>query len=69
VTFRGKDGKVVRTIKVPKRKAGTTVRVRWDGKDRHGRYVSAGTYRYALTAIGNRYLKTARGSVAVLRAG
>jgi flagellar hook capping protein FlgD len=69
VTFRGKDGKVVRTIKVPKRKAGTTVRVRWDGKDRHGHYVSAGTYRYALTAIGNRYLKTAGGSVAVLRAG
>jgi hypothetical protein len=69
VTFRGKDGKVVRTIKVPKRKAGTTVRVRWDGKDHRGHYVSAGTYRYALTAIGNRYLKTARGSVAVLRAG
>ena len=67
--LRGKDGKVVRTIRVPKRKAGTTVRVRWDGKDRHGHYVAAGTYRYALTAIGNRYLKTARGSVAVLRAG
>jgi hypothetical protein len=69
LTLRGKDGKVVRTIKVPKRKAGTTVRVRWDGKDRHGHYVSAGTYRYTLTAIGNRYLRTARGSVAVLRAG
>jgi flagellar hook capping protein FlgD len=69
VTFRGKDGKLVRTIRVPKHKAGTTVRVRWDGKDRRGHYVSAGTYRYALTAIGNRYLKTARGSVAVLRAG
>ncbi|MEN3279905.1 MAG: hypothetical protein V7607_1045 [Solirubrobacteraceae bacterium] len=69
VTFRDKDGKVVRTIRVPKRKAGTTVRVRWDGKDSHGHYVSAATYRYALTAIGNHYLKTARGSVAVLRAG
>jgi hypothetical protein len=69
LTIRDKHGKVVRTIKVPKRKAGTTVRVRWDGKDRHGHYVSAATYRYALTAIGNHYLKTARGSVAVLRAG
>ena len=68
VTFRGKDGKVVRTIRVPRRKAGTTVLVPWDGKDRRGHYVSAGTYRYALTAIGNRYLRTARGSVAVLTA-
>ena len=69
VTFRDKHGKLVRTIRVPKHKAGTTVRVRWNGKDRRGHYVSAGKYRYALTAIGNRYVKTARGSVAVLRAG
>jgi hypothetical protein len=68
LTLRGKDGKVVRTIRVPKHKAGTTVRVRWDGKDRRGHYVAAGTYRYALTAIGTRYLRTARGSVAVLTA-
>jgi flagellar hook assembly protein FlgD len=67
--IRGKGGKVVRTIRVPKRKAGTTVRVRWDGKDARGRYVSAGTYAYTLTAVGSHYLRTARGSVAVLAAG
>jgi FlgD Ig-like domain len=69
LTIRGKGGKVVRTIRVPKRKAGTTVRVRWDGKDARGRYVSAGTYAYTLTAVGSHYLRTARGSVAVLAAG
>lgn len=68
VTFRSKDGKVVRTIRVPRRKAGTTVLVPWDGKDRRGHYVSAGSYRYAVTAIGNGHLRTARGSVAVLTA-
>jgi hypothetical protein len=66
VTFLDKKGKVVRTIRVPKRKAGTTVRVRWDGKDRRGRYVAAGTYGYKVKAIGNHYARTARGSVAVL---
>jgi FlgD Ig-like domain len=67
--IRGKNGKVVRIIRVPKRKAGTTVRVRWDGKDARGRYVSAGSYGYTLTAVGSHYLRTARGSVAVLAAG
>jgi FlgD Ig-like domain len=68
LTFRSRDGKVVRTIRVPKHKAGSTLRVRWDGKDRHGRFVAAGTYRYTLTAVGARYLRTAPGSVAVLTA-
>jgi hypothetical protein len=68
LTLRGKDGKVVRTIRVGKRKAGTTVRLRWDGKDRRGHYVGAGTYRYTLTAVGTRYVRTARGTVAVLTA-
>jgi FlgD Ig-like domain len=67
--IRGKDGKVVRTIRVPKHKAGTTVRVRWDGKDARGRYVSAGSYGYTVTAVGSHYLRTARGSLAVLAAG
>jgi hypothetical protein len=60
-------GKVVRTIRLPKHKAGT-VRVRWDGKDARGRYVAAGNYTYTLTAIGSKYVKTARGTVAVLTA-
>jgi hypothetical protein len=68
LTLRDKHGKVVRTIRVPRHKAGT-VRVRWDGKDRRGHYVGAGTYRYTLTAAGTGYARTARGSVAVLTAG
>ena len=67
LSIRNADGKVVRTIRVPKHKAGT-VRVRWDGKDRRGRFVAAGSYRYTLTAVGTRYLKTARGRVVVLKA-
>jgi FlgD Ig-like domain len=67
LTIRNADGKVVRTIRVPKHKAGT-VRVRWNGKDRRGRFVAAGSYRYTLTAVGTRYLKTARGGVVVLKA-
>jgi hypothetical protein len=67
LSIRNANGKVVRTIRVPKHKAGT-VRVRWDGKDRHGRFVAAGSYRYTLTAVGTRYLKTARGGVVVLKA-
>jgi flagellar hook capping protein FlgD len=67
VTFRNKAGKVVRTIRVPKHKAGT-VRVRWNGKDKRGRYVGAGSYRYDVTAVGTGYRKTARGSVKVLAA-
>jgi FlgD Ig-like domain len=68
LTLRGADGRVVRIIRVRKHKTGTTVRVRWDGKDARGRYVSAGSYGYTLTAVGSDYLRTARGSVAVLTA-
>jgi hypothetical protein len=67
LTFRNAKGKVVRQIRVPRKKAGTVLRLRWDGKDRHGHYVTAGTYRFTLTAIGTRYHKTARGSVKVLK--
>ena len=68
LTLRGNRNKVVRTIRVPRHKAGTVVRVRWNGRDSRGRYVSAGTYSYALTAVGTRYVRTARGAVAVLTA-
>jgi hypothetical protein len=67
LTLRDENGKVVRTIRVPKHKAGKVL-VRWNGKDRRGRYVAAGTYRYSITAVGTRYVRTARGSVAVLTA-
>ena len=68
LTLRGKDGKVVRTIRVPKHKAGTTVRVRWDGKDSRGRYVKAAKYGFRVTAIGTRYQQTSNGSVRMLTA-
>jgi hypothetical protein len=67
VAFRNKAGKVVRTIRVPKHKAGTVL-VRWNGKDKRGRYVGTGRYRYDVTAVGTGYRKTARGSVKVLAA-
>jgi flagellar hook capping protein FlgD len=67
LTLRDRKGKVVRTIRVPKQKAGT-VRVRWDGKDSRGRYVKAAKYGYTVTAIGSRYKKTAKGSLRVLTA-
>ena len=69
LTFRTTKGKIVRRIRTPKRyKAGTVLRLRWDGRDSKGRYVKAGRYRFTLTATGSHYQKTARGSVRVLAA-
>jgi FlgD Ig-like domain len=67
LTFRNAKGKAVRQIRVARKKAGTVLRLRWDGKDSRGRYVKSGTYRFTLTAVGTRYHKTARGSVKVLK--
>jgi flagellar hook capping protein FlgD len=67
LTLRTRKGKVVRRIRTPRRyKAGTVLRLRWDGRDAKGRYVAPGTYRFTLTATGTRYQRTARGSVRVL---
>jgi hypothetical protein len=61
-------GKVVREILVTRRKGGA-VTVRWNGRDRRGRFVSAARYRYALTAVGSKgYRRTATGHVRVLPA-
>jgi hypothetical protein len=68
VKIRDAAGKVVKTIRVAKRQAGSTVRIRWNGKDSRGRYVAAKSYRYSVTATDKHYLKTATGKVAVLRA-
>ena len=69
LTFRTTKGKIVRRIRTPKRyKAGTVLRLRWDGRDSRGRYVKAGRYRFTLTATGSHYQKTARGSLRVLAA-
>jgi flagellar hook assembly protein FlgD len=67
LTFRTTKGKIVRRIRTPKRyKAGTVLRLRWDGRDSKGHYVKPATYPFTLTATGKRYQKTARGSIRVL---
>jgi hypothetical protein len=69
LTIRTPKGKTVRQLRVSRRKAGTVVRLRWDGKDARGRYVSAARYGYSVTAVGSAgYERTARGSLNVLRA-
>ena len=69
LTFRTTKGKIVRRIRTPRRyKAGTVLRLRWDGRDSKGRYVKPARYRFTLTATGAHYQKTARGSVRVLAA-
>jgi hypothetical protein len=69
LTFRTAKGKIVRRIRTPRRyKAGTVLRLRWDGRDSKGHYVKPGRYRFTLTATGKHYQKTARGSVRVLAA-
>jgi hypothetical protein len=69
LTFRTTKGKIVRRIRTPRRyKAGTVLRLRWDGRDSKGHYVKPARYRFTLTASGPHYQKTARGSVRVLAA-
>jgi hypothetical protein len=68
LTFRTPNGKIVRQIRVGSRKAGSVVRLVWDGKDSRGRFVSPSKYGFTLTAVGKHYLRTARGSVKVLTA-
>jgi FlgD Ig-like domain len=67
LTFRNTRGKVVRTIKLARHPKGTVVRMRWDGRDRRGRYVTAGRYRYTATATASHYHQTARGTVRIVR--
>jgi hypothetical protein len=68
LTIRDAKGKVVRRIRVPKHKAKTVLRLRWDGRDSKGHYVKPGRFRFTITATGSHYKKTARGSVRVVAA-
>jgi hypothetical protein len=68
LSVRDAKGKVVRRIRATKHKAHTVLRLRWDGRDSKGRYVKPGRYRFAITATGKHYKKTAHGSVRVLAA-
>ena len=69
LTFRTTKGKIVRRIRTAKRyKAGTVLRLRWDGRDTSGRYVKPGRYKFTVTATGSHYNTTARGAVRVVAA-
>jgi len=68
LSIRDAKGKLVRRIRVPKHKAHTVLRLRWDGRDSKGRFVKPGRYRFTVTATGSHYKKTARGSVRVVAA-
>jgi hypothetical protein len=68
LTFRTSKGRYVRRIRAPKHRAGTVLRLRWDGRDSKRHYVKPGRYRFTLTAVGRHYLQTARGSVRTLKA-
>jgi hypothetical protein len=69
LTIRTSHGKIVRQIRVSRRRAGSVLQLRWDGKDARGRYVAAGRYSLAVSALGaNGYTRTSRVSVKVLAA-
>jgi flagellar hook assembly protein FlgD len=46
---------------------GTVLRFNWDGRDRHGRLVRAGLYRFTVSANARGYHRTARGTIRVVR--
>jgi hypothetical protein len=69
VTFsvRSRHGVLVRRFRAGGRARGTVLRFNWDGRDRRGRLVRAGLYRFAITATARRYHRVARGTVRVIR--
>jgi hypothetical protein len=66
-TLRNRRGRLVRRFRAGGRARGTVLRFNWDGRDRRGRFVRAGLYRFAVTANARRYHRVARGSVRVVR--
>ena len=61
-------GKVVRTLTAGRKSKGSTVTFRWNGRDKHGKLVSAGTYRFKVTALAGKAKQTVKGSVKVIAA-
>ena len=61
-------GKVVRTLTAGRKSKGSTVTFRWNGRDKHGKLVSAGTYRFKVTALAGKAKQTVKGSVRVIAA-
>ena len=61
-------GKVVRTLNAGRKTKGKTVTFKWNGRDKHGKLVSAGTYRFKVTALAGKAKQTVKGSVKVIAA-
>jgi hypothetical protein len=59
-------GRVVRTLNAGRKKKGTTVTFKWNGRDKRGKFVSAGTYRFKVTAVAGKAKQTVKGSVKVI---
>jgi hypothetical protein len=60
-------GKVVRTLNAGRKTKGSTVTFKWNGRDKRGKLVSAGTYRFKVTAVAGKAKQTVKGSVKVIR--
>jgi hypothetical protein len=61
-------GKTVRTLTAGRKTKGSTVTFKWNGRDKHGKLVSAGTYRFKVTALAGKAKQTVKGSVKVIAA-
>ncbi len=59
-------GKVVRTLNAGRKTKGKTVTFKWNGRDKHGKRVPAGTYRFKVTALAGNAKQTVKGSVRVI---
>jgi hypothetical protein len=59
-------GRVVRTLNAGRKAKGKTVTFKWNGRDKRGKLVSAGTYRFTVTALAGKAKQTVKGSVKVI---
>jgi hypothetical protein len=67
LTIVNAKGKLVRTLSAGRRAKGKTVTFKWNGRDRRGKFVAAGTYRFTVTARAGKSKQTVKGSVKVLK--
>ena len=61
-------GKVVRTLTAGRKTKGSTVTFKWNGRDKRGKLVPGGTYRFKVTALAGKAQQTVKGSVKVIAA-
>ena len=59
-------GKVVRRLNGGRKTKGKMVTFKWNGRDKHGKLVSRGTYRFKVTALAGKSKQTVKGSVKVI---